>query len=211
MPLVTISSWKNETRTSSAGNEYDCTVFSGTKHGYDGAEDEPWEKPMVEWADSEWIDEIRSYEFPAKLLIKNEKEGKHWRIVSIEPWDGTKRKRGGEQGPVPVPSEGGPTVPNVPVVTQNLIASNNIMVDCMREATNLVRGMMDNAETFKSMIKKSASTELVVQLTKDIANELYRTVTGKDDKQECDPAEVKSDPSGLEPTSEEVIDVEVPF
>lgn len=211
MPLVTIESWEKEERTSKAGKKYDCVVFYGTKHGYDGAPDEPWEKPMVPWADGEWIREIQSYGTPAKLLIKNEKQGKNWRIVSIEPWGDTKKKEGsGGDNPVPesprVPVP--PQYPQVPVVPNGVISNDEKMLKCLEVAGQIVRGMMNNADTFKNMIKKSANPALITQMVKDIANEFYRMgVT--DDNPFKDP--VESSTEGLETESDELEDVEVPM
>ena len=208
MPLVTVESWEDTTRTSKAGKEYDCTVFYGTKHGYQDAPDEPWEKAMVPWADGEWIKEIQAYPMPSKLLIKNEKVGQNWRIVSIEGWSGAKKKPGSEDTPSPTPGGGSPVphIPNVPVIPQGLIATGNVMSGCVRDATMLVRGMMDNAETFKSLIKKSANTDLIIQLTKDIANQLYREIMAKENNDKPE-----ADSSAVEPESDDMKEVEVPM
>jgi hypothetical protein len=202
MPLVTIEDWESTKRTSKARKEYDCVVFTGIKHGYKDAPDEPWEKAMVPWADKEWIDEIQSYPKGSKLLIRNKQDGEHWKIVAIEPWGGAEKSN--PEPDVPQGDGTPPVIPNVPVIQQELIARDNTMIDCMSEAVALVTGMMDNAETFKSLIKKSASKDLIVQLTKDMANELYREVKAKEN-------EVKSDSSEVKSKSEDLEEVEVPM
>lgn len=197
MPLVTIEEWKEEVRTSKAGKQYDCVVFYGTKHGYEDAPDEPWEKSMVPWADGEWIKEIQSYGEGAKLLIKNEKQDGHWRIVSIEPWGDTKRAPGSES----VPDSGSSVpIPGIPVISTAPIASDHLFIACMKAAVSLTTGMMNNADTFKTLIKKSANAEFIKQMTIDMANEMYREAKGKDE----------DEPEATEP-AEEVKDVKVPM
>lgn len=203
MPLVTIESWEDETRTSKAKKEYDCTVFYGIKHGYDGAPDEPWEKPMVPWADGEWIKEIQSYGVGAKLLIKNEKRDGNWKIVSIEPWGDTKKLPGSEAPALPDPAQGGPGVPGVVTVYPNApMATDNLFMGCMKAAVTLVTGMMNNADTFKGLIKKSANTDFIKQMTIDMANEMYREAKGKDGAEDI---ELKPEPA------EDVPDTDVPM
>lgn len=207
MPLVTVSSWSKETRKSSAGKDYDVVVFYGTKHGYDGAPDEPWEKGLAPWADGEWIKEIQSYGEGAKLLIRNEKVGKYWKIVSIEPWGDTEKKNPGGSGSGDEGSSGpNPQMPNVSVVPTQLVSNDDKMVRCLEVAKDVVTGMMNNAETFKSLIKKSANSGLIVQMVKDMANEFY-SLEGDDSPFE----DVKSDSSKLESKSVSPDEVDVPF
>jgi hypothetical protein len=200
MPLVTIESWEKETRTSKKGKKYDCTVFYGTKHGYEDAPDEPWEKPMVPWADGEWIKEIQAYGVGAKILIRNEKINGNWKIVSIEPWGDTEPLPEKEEESFPTPPEGG----GIPVIHTAPVSNDSEYLRCMSMAVSLVKGMMDNADTFKSLIKKSANLEFVKQMTIDMANEMYEHSKG------ADKDEVKSDDSGLK-KGKGMKDVEVPM
>ena len=176
MPLVTIESWETETRTSKQGNEYECVVFYGTKHGYEDAPDEPWEKPLAPWSDGEWIKEIQSYGVGAKLLIRNEKQGKHWQIVSIEPWGDTKKLPSNEGTPTPESSR----VEVTPVFKQSPLANDALYVECMKGVVKLVSSMMDNSVTFKTLIKKTANVDFIKQLTVDLTNEMYKEAKAKE-------------------------------
>lgn len=210
MPLVTIESCEKEERTSKAGKKYDCVVFYGTKHGYDGAPDEQWEKALVPWADGEWINEIQSYDFPAKLLIKNEKIGKNWKIVAIQPWGDTEKKAGADPsspgGSPSVPANKSlPQYPTVPVTQTKLISNDEKMLRCLETAGTIVKGMLNNADTFKNMIKKSANPALITQMVKDIANEFYRLDF------EVPEEKVESSSKGLESESDDPDEVDVPM
>jgi len=213
MPLVTIDSCEKEQRMSKAGKRYDCVVFYGTKHGYEDAPDEPWEKAMVPWADGEWINEIKSYDFPAKLLIKNEKVGKNWRIVSIQPWGDTQKRDGSgtpsnpEQPSVPA-NPGMPQYPQVPVTPTGVISNDEKMIRCLEVSGNIVKGMLNNAETFKNMIKKSANPALITQMVKDIANEFYRLDFNNSNPFKDKP---QSNNSSVDPESDDPDEIEVPM
>ena len=204
MPLVTIECWDDETRTSKAGKKYECTVFYGTKHGYEGAPDEPWEKPMVPWADGEWIKEIQAYGVGAKLLIRNEKVNGNWKIVSIEPWGDTPAlpSSPGEEAPYPIPSGQG----GIPVIPTAPASGDTEYTLCLSSAVELVKAMMDNADTFKSLIKKSANLEFIRQMTIDMANAMY--LSSKDKDKGGSPSKTESE---IKDDSDPMEDVEVPM
>ena len=88
---------------SKAGKNYTGFILSGTKKGFEGTADEPYEKVFFDTQTATVIEKgvsrpgksiVQFFQKACKagdmLVIRNEKDGKNWRIVSIENISGKK-------------------------------------------------------------------------------------------------------------------------